>query len=384
MLFINATLFTMNGPPIESGYIHVENGKIAAVGSMSGAPKAGGEVLDCTGLRIYPGWIDAHSHIGMFGDGVGFESEDTNEDNDPCTPQLRAVDGCNPLDRCFSEALSWGITTVVTGPGSANPISGQLIALKTAGRRIDDMLLREPAGMKFSMGENPKMVYHGKAQVPSTRMTIAAIIREQLMKAQRYAQAVEDAENDEELEKPDYDAKCEALIPVLSREIKAYFHAHRADDIFTALRIAEEFNLDPVIIHGTEGHIIAKELGEMGVSVIAGPIICAREKPELRSATTLNPGILSKNGVKVAICTDHPVVPSEYLAMSAAICAANGLPEEEALKALTVTAAQIGGMDDRVGSIAVGKDADLLIFDGSPLGVCIKPRMVYVNGERML
>ena len=294
------------------------------------------------------------------------------------TPQLRAIDAVNPMDRCFREALEAGVTTVITGPGSANAIGGQMAALKTHGVRVDDMVLQEPVAMKFALGKTQKRSTTAKILPPNTRMATASLIREQLTKAQRYRQDKNKALEDEEsFDPPEYDAKCEALLPLLERKIPAHFHAHRADDIFTALRIAAEFDLRFVIVHGTEGHLIADILAGEEVRVLAGPILCDRSKPELRNLTPANPGLLAGAGVQTAIITDHPVIPVQYLPLCAALAVREGMEEGDALRAITITPARICGLDRRVGSIAPGKDADLAVFDQHPLSFSAKPRLVF-------
>ncbi len=381
LLFINAVIHTMAGPTLENGFLRVEGDRIAEVGPMPAS--SDGEAIDLGGAHVYPGFIDAHTHIGMWEDGLTFEGDDGNEETDPVQPQLRAIDAVNPMDRCFSEALDAGVTTVLTGPGSANPIGGQFAALKTFGRRVDNMILRAPVAMKMALGENPKNVYHEKNQSPCTRMATAALIREQLMKAKRYEEDVRRAEEDSELDPPEYDGKCEALLPVLRRELKVHFHAHRADDIFTALRIASEFSLDYVIVHGTEGALIAEELAEEYASVLSGPLLCDRSKPELRNLTPGTPGRLAKAGVPTAIITDHPVIPVQYLPLCAALAVREGMDEEKALAAITCNPARICGIDDRVGSLEAGKDADFVVFRSSPLLLSSKPEMVYIGGRRV-
>lgn len=366
------------------GYVLWEDGVIHAVGPMTELTEIDPNALDAEGALLLPGFIDAHCHIGMWEDGLGFEGDDGNEDTEPVTPQLRAIDAVNPLDRCFTEALESGITTVVTGPGSANPIGGSWLAMKTDGRRIDEMLVKEPVGMKFALGENPKSSYHTKDSGPATRMATAALIREQLYKAKRYLADKQLHENQpDEYDAPEYDIRCEALIPVLTRQVKAFFHAHRADDIFTALRLSREFHLDCVIVHGTDGHLVADILAKEGAQVITGPLLCDRSKPELRELTPRNPAALSAAGVKVAICTDHPVIPIQYLRLSAALAVAEGLDTDMALRAITIDAAKICGLDDRIGSITVGKEADFVLFarDDDPLSFQVKPQAVFVRGR---
>lgn len=380
MYIINAKINTVTNGVIERGFLQIEDGKIAKVGPMEELD-AQGEALDMHGFTVYPGFIDAHTHLGMWEDGLGFEGDDGNEETDPITPHLRACDAVNPMDRCFGEARQAGITTVVTGPGSANPISGQMLAMKTQGRRMESCIIKDPVAMKFALGENPKSVYHAKGEAPVTRMATAALIREQLYKARRYMEDMEKAQNDEDCDEPEYDMKCEALIPVLRREVKAHIHVHRADDMFTAIRLAKEFDLDYVLIHGTEGYKIADVLLEEGACVVAGPILCDRSKPELRELTPANPGMLSNCGVSVALCTDHPEIPIQYLPLCAGIAVKEGMDYHEALKAITISPAKICGIDDRVGSIEVGKDADLVVFAGDPFSVYAKPKMVMIDGS---
>ncbi|MFZ2539392.1 MAG: amidohydrolase, partial [Oscillospiraceae bacterium] len=281
MLIINAKIMTMEENNYDNGYVSIKDGKIDAIGTMESLTLSDVNTIDAKSALLLPGFIDCHCHIGMWDDGLGFEGDDGNEETDPITPQLRAIDAVNSFDDCFLEAIHAGITSVLTGPGSANPIAGQWIAMKTAGTRIDDMIIKSPVGMKFALGENPKSVYNSKSQTPVTRMAIAALIREQLKKAKRYMEDWANYLEDEDFDEPEYDIKCEALVPVLKREIKAFFHAHRADDIFTAIRIAKEFNLDYVLIHATEGYKIADTLKFENAQIIAGPIICDRSKPEL-------------------------------------------------------------------------------------------------------
>jgi len=388
MILTNAKIYTMSGTVIDCGYIEISGGKIKSVGDMHDCPASTGQdVIDMSNKNIYPGFIDAHCHIGMWEDALGFEGDDGNEETDPSTPHLRAIDAVNPIDECFSEALDAGITTVVTGPGSANPIGGQMAAIKTMGNRIDKMVLKAPLSIKMALGENPKTVHHGKGQSPMTRMATAAIIREQLSKAQRYMEELTeynstlDAEPEERTEKPEYDVKCEALLPLLRKEIPAHIHAHRADDIFTAIRLCREFSINYTIIHGTQGHFIAESLFEDNVTVLAGPLLCDRSKPELKGLTPKLPALLHNAGVKCAIVTDHPVIPIQYLALCAGLAVREGYDNDEALKSITIYPARICGIDDRVGSIEKGKDADLVIFETDPLQIQSKPHKVMVNGE---
>ena len=384
MLIINGTVHTMDGPIIKNGYVAVKGSKIAQAGPMEDCPKSWeGEVFDAQGGHICPGFLDAHCHLGMFGDALGFESDDGNEETDPCTPHLRAIDGVNPLDRCFTEARAAGVTTVLTGPGSANPVSGQFAALKTDGRWVDAMVVRAPAAMKLALGENPKQVYHDRDETPVTRMATAAIIRENLRKAVEYGEKLDKATRDEDTDPPDYDAKLEALLPVVRGELPVHIHAHRADDIATGVRIAKEFGLRCVIVHGTESHLIPELLAQEDIPVITGPALGDRSKPELANMTLENPAILWKAGVRFAICTDHPEVPIQYLPLCAALAVKGGLDPEEALAAITVTAARIAGLDGALGSLAPGREADIVVTDRHPLELLGQVRAVFMGGRRI-
>ena len=384
MLIINGVVHTMDGPVIENGYVALAGNKITRVGPMEDCPASWeGEVLDAQGGHVCPGFIDAHCHLGMFGDALGFESDDGNEETDPCTPQLRAIDAVNPLDRCFAEARGAGVTTVLTGPGSANPISGQFAALKTDGRWVDAMVARAPAAMKLALGENPKQVYHDRDETPVTRMATAAIIRENLRKAVEYGEKMDRAAQDEDTDPPDYDAKLEALLPVVRGKLPVHIHAHRADDIATGVRIAKEFGLRCVIVHGTEGHLIPDLLAQAHIPVITGPALGDRSKPELANMKLENPAILWKAGVRFAICTDHPEVPIQYLPLCAALAVKGGLDPEEALAAITVTAARIAGLDGALGSLAPGREADIVVTDRHPLELLGQVRAVFMGGRRI-
>ena len=384
MLIINGTVHTMDGPVIENGYVAVSGSKIAKVGPMEGLPASWeGEVIDAQGGHICPGFIDAHCHLGMFGDALGFESDDGNEETDPCTPHLRAIDAINPLDRCFSEARAAGVTTVLTGPGSANPISGQFAAIKTDGRWVDAMVVKAPASMKLALGENPKQVYHNRDEAPVTRMAIAAIIRENLRKAVEYGEKLDKAAQDEDTDPPDYDAKLEALLPVVRGELPVHIHAHRADDIVTGVRLSKEFGLKCVIVHGTASHLIVDFLQEEGVPVITGPCLGDRSKPELASMSLNTPALLAQGGVPFAICTDHPEVPVQYLPLCAAMSVKGGLDQESALAAITISAARIAGLDKDLGSLTPGKEADLVVTDRHPLELLGNVRAVLIGGRRI-
>ncbi|NLK87890.1 MAG: amidohydrolase [Clostridiaceae bacterium] len=386
ILIKNAKLLTMAGVDYKNGYIAADGEKITALGDdaaeLARLEAASSEVIDAKGCYVLPGFVDAHCHIGMWEDAVGFEGDDGNEMTDPITPHLRAIDAIYHADRAFAEARENGVTTVVTGPGSANVIGGQFAALKTFGRRVEDMVIREPIAMKAAFGENPKTVYHEKRQTPMTRMATAALLRENLMKAAEYKKMLDDHQRDSEnYDKPDYDMKMEALLKLLNREIPLKAHAHRADDILTALRIAKEFGLRITIEHCTEGHLITDILREENVSVITGPFLNDRSKIELRNQSIKAPGILSKAGLKIAIMTDHPCTPVQYLPLCAAVAVREGMDETEALRAITINAAEITGIDDRVGSLAVGKDADIIIMDGHPLELRSKILYTIINGQ---
>ena len=383
----NAKVYTMAGKIYKNGYIAARDGKIVELGEeyKSLALNIGNEeleVIDAEGGYIFPGMIDAHCHIGMWEDSVGFEGEDGNEATDPVTPQLRAIDGIYHADRSFTEARENGVTTVVTGPGSANVIGGQFAALKTYGRCVDEMVIKEPVAMKVAFGENPKTVYNEKRQMPMTRMATAAILRESLMKAKEYKEALDNYEKDsEENDKPEFDMKMEALLKVLNKEIPLKAHAHRADDIITALRIAKEFDVNITIEHCTEGHLIKDILKEANVPVIVGPIISDRSKVELRNLEIKNPKELSDAGLMVSLMTDHPVVPIQHLLLCAAMAWREGMDEMKALEAITINPAKVTGIDNRVGSLEIGKDADMVLFDGHPFDMKTRVSMTIINGS---
>ncbi|MBQ7123228.1 MAG: amidohydrolase [Oscillospiraceae bacterium] len=380
MLFYNAGIFTACSRFIKNGYVLIKDGRIIDVGPMEFCP-FDTESYDLSGLTIYPGFIDAHCHLGMWEDGLSFEGDDGNEDTDPATPHLRALDAVNPGDYSFKEALDAGVTAVVTGPGSANPVAGQMVAIKTYGGCIDDMVIKAPVAMKFALGENPKNTYHSKDETPTTRMATAAIIREQLKKAQRYQRDLLAAQEDEDADEPEIDVKSEALVGTVDGSIQSHFHAHRSDDIFTAIRLSKEYDLDLVLIHCTEGYMNAEKLAAEKARAVVGPLICTRTKPELSNERDENPAILKKAGVEVAICTDHPEVPIQYLALSAGIAVRAGMDHDDAVRAITSVPAKIMGLSDRIGSVAPGMDADLAIFKGDPLSVYEKPVWVIAGGK---
>lgn len=380
MLFIkNGSIMTMEGKNYDRASILIRDGKIQEIGEELIAP-LDATVIDGTGKIITPGLIDAHCHLGLWEDAIGFEGADGNEATDPVTPHLRAIDAINPMDRTFQDAYEGGVTSVATGPGSANVIGGQFAAIKTWGKRIDDMIIQEPLAMKCAFGENPKRVYHDRKQSPSTRMATAAILRETLYKAKEYAVKLEGAKEDPS-KKPAYDMKMEALLPVIRKEIPLKAHAHRADDIFTAIRIARELDVNITLEHCTEGHLIVDLLKKEDLYAVVGPSLSERSKYELKNLTFETPGILSKAGIKIAIMTDHPVIPLQYLPMCAALAVKAGMDEGEALKAITIYAAEILGIADRVGSIKEGKDADLIIWESHPFDIQSKVNYTIINGE---
>lgn len=377
MKIYNAKIYTMNDTRdvIENGWVGFEDGIITAVGA--GTPEVSDGDIDAEGAALYPGFIDAHTHVGLSGCGAGVENEDFNEESEPCAPHLHIADAINPFDPSFELALKAGITTVVISPGSMNPIAGDICAVSTMGKRIDKMILRR-VGIKFALGENPKMTYMNRDESPVTRMAIASIIREELAKTQRYIRDKANAEEESDL--PELDLKHEALIPLLNGELTAHFHCHRADDIFTAIRLAGEFGLKYTLIHCTEGHMIAEELAEERASAVVGPIMCDPCKPELANITPRNAGILAAYGIKTAICTDHAETPIEYLPITVGIAVKHGLPHDKAMEAVTINAAEIAGIADMAGSIEAGKRADLVLFNSEPFEVMSSPKAVICGG----
>lgn len=383
ILVYNAYLMPMQGEDIACGFVSAAKGKITSIGEMADCPvQANFDVcIDAKGGFVLPGLIDAHTHLGLYEDGLGFEGADGNEDTDPATPHMRVIDGINPVERSFEEARAAGVTCCAVSPGSANPIGGQIAVIKTHGHWIDRMIVQEPAAIKCALGENPKSVYHDKDETPVTRMATAAILRETLKKAQEYAAQCDKAAENPEEDMPDFEMKYDAIRPLLSQKIPAHIHAHRTDDIFTGLRICKEFGLRPVIVHGTGAHTIAQELAEMGIPVLSGPFLTDRSKPELRDLTERSPAILSKAGVKVAITTDHPETPVKYLMHCAAVAAEQGMEEQEALRAITRYPAEILGLSDRIGSLRVGMDADFVLFSGHPFAFRSRPLVTVCDGQ---
>lgn len=376
---VNGKIYTMAGQVLDSGTIIIDAGKINAVGANLEIP-AGTEIIDAQGKVVMPGIIDAHTHIGIFEEGIGFAGADGNEMTNPATPQLRALDAINPMDSAFKGALGGGVTSMTVAPGSANVIGGQVLAIKARGKTVDDMVIKEPLGLKIAFGENPKRVYSSQKKTPSTRMAVAAILRENLVAARNYMAKQEKGQKDPD-KAPDRDLKMEILVKVLKKEIPLRAHAHRADDITTAIRIAQEFDVNICIEHCTEGHLIADFLADKGVAAIIGPTMGTRPKIELMNTSFKTPGILHEAGVKVALTSDHPVFPVQQLPIQAALAHKDGLPEEEALKAITINPAEIMGVADRVGSIEAGKDADIVIFSGHPFNWKTQVEKTMIDGE---
>ncbi|MCH1941173.1 amidohydrolase [Holdemania massiliensis] len=375
---------------IKNGWVHdavheepyladvlAENGKITAIGQNLIVPQDC-EIIDATDKNVYPGFVEAHCHIGLDGSGIGFEGDDCNEMTDILTPQLRAIDGINPMDPTFREAALAGITTVCTGPGSANVLGGTFTAIKTVGKRVDKMIVKKEVAMKCAFGENPKRCYKDKNNY--SRMSTASKLREMLLKAKEYDRKVTAAAEDES-KLPPLDVKLEALRPVLHCELPLKAHAHQANDIFTALRIAQEFNVKLTLEHVTEGHLIVDELKDEPVPMAVGPSLTHASKFELRNKTFETPGILAAAGCQVSIITDSPVIPQQYLPLCAGLAIKSGMKEWDALKAITINAAKHIGIEDRVGSLEIGKDADILIIEGSCFEVSAQPEVVIIDGK---
>lgn len=377
----NGNVMTMAGPAFV-GDVAIENGKIVAVGQNLSYSDA--EVRDVTGMTVMPGIVDPHCHIGMWEDAMGFEGADGNECTNPITPELRAIDAINPYDRCFEEAAAGGVTTCVTGPGSANVIGGQFVAIKTHGDSVEDMVLRFPVAVKAAFGENPKRVYNGKNQTPSTRMATAALMRKALIEAQEYNEKLEKGKADPE-KMPERNLGKEILARVIRRELPLKIHAHRADDILTAIRICREFKLRYTLDHCTEGYLITDKLKEAlsedCEGIIVGPLLTDRSKIELKNLSFKAPKVLEQAGIEYAMMTDHPVTPEQYLPICTAVAVREGASEEGALKAITINAAKITGIADRVGSIEVGKDADIAVFSGHPFDFRSRCVLTLVNGK---
>ena len=377
MLIINGNIHTMDVKNYESGYIRIKGKLIEEIGDMSACPSAeeGERVLDVKGAWVMPGIIEAHCHIGIIEEKLGVMGDDCNEETNPVTPELRAIDAVNPMDPAFHDAIEAGITSVMVGPGSANVVGGQFVFMKTHGRCIDDMVVKNPAAMKVAFGENPKTAYGDKDMYPSTRMATAALLRQTLFEAKQY---LTDKVNNNQARE---DFKMEPWIPVLKGEIPLKAHAHRADDILTAIRIAKEFEVDITIDHCTEGHLIAEKIKESGFPAIVGPDLTSRSKPEVRYMDFRTNHILSEAGVVTAITTDHPVSLIQYLPLCAGLAVKAGMSVEDGLRAITIHAAQICRVDNRVGSLKKGKDADIAVFTGNPLEIMTQTLWTIINGE---
>lgn len=374
----NGKVMTMAGQTFERGTVLIDGDKIVDVGDNVVIPN-GCETIDASSKIVMPGYVESHSHVGIWGDGVAWEGRDFNETSEPVTPHMRAIDGINPFDRAFEDVLQAGITTILTGPGSANLIGGEWVAIKPVGRVVEQMILREPCGLKMALGENPRRVYGDQKKSPVTRMGEAALIREALIKARAYARSVEKAER-EGTELPERDLRMEAVVRGLRREERTRIHAHAAQDIVTAIRLSREFGLDPVIEHVTEGWKIADFIADAGVPCSVGPFHVGRPKIEMSPMTFKNPGLLAAAGVTVAIHMDA-TSSTALLPVFAGLCVREGMPEEEALKAITINSAIVSGVADRVGSLEKGKDADVIVLSGHPFDLMTKVERVIINGK---
>ncbi|TWH78950.1 amidohydrolase [Sedimentibacter saalensis] len=377
LLIKNGTVLTMAGVTYKSGCVLVNEHKILIVAEKIDESKYNiTKTIDAEGFWVMPGIIDAHCHIGITEEKKGFEGDDCNEMTEPITPYIRAIDGINPMDSAFHNAVCSGITSVMVGPGSSNVVGGQFAFIKTNGRSIDQMIVLAPAAMKIAFGENPKTNYNDMEKMPTTRMSIAGMLREEIFKAVQYKK-----EKDKKGEDFEPDFKKECWLPVLKGEIPLKAHVHRTDDILTAIRIAKEFKLKLTLDHCTEGHLIADEIKQSGFPAIVGPSLASRNKIEVQNMDFKTAGILSKKGIKVAVTTDHPVTRIQYLPVCAGFAAKEGLGIEEGLKAITINAAEICNVSDRVGSLKEGKDADIAIFDGNPMETFTNTMYTLINGE---
>ena len=372
MLFKNATIYTMEQEPFV-GDFKIDKGVFTEVGKNLTANE-GEDVQDLNGLYVFPGLVESHCHLGMEETAIRFEGDDVNEITDPITPNMRGIDGCNPMDETIESALKGGVTTVAAGPGSANVLGGTFFAYKTKGNCIDEMTIENPIAMKAAFGENPKRCYQGKKI--DTRMQISALLRETLEKTKEYMKKKEDGKD------VAYDQKLEAMIPVVKRELPLKCHAHRADDILTAIRIAKEENIKITLDHVTDARSILPQIKESGFPCICGPALTHKSKFELANMSFETPNKLYKAGILFSIITDSPVIPQQYLSLSAALAAKAGLPEYEAIKAITINPAKILGLDNRVGSIKVGKDADFVVCTKNILDTQNEIQSVYVDGKK--
>jgi imidazolonepropionase-like amidohydrolase len=383
---VGGRVVPVEGEPIEDGIVLLRDGKIAAVEGPGFAVPSGVDVVDAAGKWVLPGFIDAHAHAGVHEEAEGWAGQDTNERTDPVAAHVRAIDAINPADLGFRDAIAGGVLAVNVNPGSANPIGGQTAAIKCWGRTVDQMVLREPAGMKSALGENPKRVYGERNETPATRLGTAAVIRGAFVAAQNYQAKLAAADSKDSVPERsvvERDLKLEALGRVLRREIPWRQHCHRADDIATAMRMAREFGYDLVIDHGTEAYLIADQIAAASIPVIIGPLFTSRSKVELRNRSLANPGRLAAAGVTIAITTDHPVVPINFLIHQATLAVKEGLDPVTALRAVTINPARIIGVDARLGSLSVGKDADLVIWSGDPLDVMSRAELAFVDGREI-
>ena len=379
-LIKNGKILTMAGKSFERGCILIDGSKIVAVEEEIEATNDM-EVIDARGGWVMPGIIEAHCHVGITEEKKGAEGDDCNEMTSPITPFLRAIDGITTLDAAFDDAVRAGITTVMVGPGSSNVVGGQFAVIKTKGRVIDELILKAPAAMKVAFGENPKREYGGKDKMPCTRMAIAGMLREELFKASAYMKKKEAFQKGEGKEDFEEDFRMEPWLPVLRKEIPLKAHVHRADDIMTVIRIAKEYDLLMTIDHCSEGYLIPEEIARSHFPAIVGPALTTRNKIEVQNVSFKTPGILQEQGILIAITTDHPVTPIQYLPKCAGFAVREGLSLEEGLKAITINAAKICGVDDRVGSLEPGKDADIAIFSDNPMQTLTHTWYTFINGE---
>ncbi|MEF9952119.1 MAG: amidohydrolase [Clostridium sp.] len=377
LLIKGGRIITVTGKVYEEGDILIKNGKIADIGESIVMNNID-HVIDARGYTITPGLIDCHCHVGIFEDSIGGAGNDGNETTDPLTPQLRALDAINPMDRGFRDAREGGVTAVCTGPGSANILAGSFTTMKTYGHRVDNMALKKVAAIKASFGENPKTNYGSSGNAPKTRMAIASMLREILTEAKLYYEKKLATRHSYDAS---FDMKLESLIPLIKGEIPLKIHVHRADDIFTAIRIVREFNLKATIDHCTDGHLISEDLREEGFDVIVGPALTDRSKDEVKNLTFATAKALNDVGLTVGVITDHPEVPINRLNVCAALCVKEGVSNEDALKMITINPAKILGIDKRVGSIEIGKDADIVIFDGDPLDSRTNVKYTIIDGN---
>lgn len=377
LTIIHGKVMTMAGKDYEDGFVQIAHGKITALGDMADCPvkESGKGVIHANGNLVMPGIIEAHCHMGITEEKKGMEGDDCNENVEPITPYLRAIDAINPMDAAFDDALRAGITSAMVGPGSSNVVGGQFAFIKTHGRCIDHMIVKAPAAMKIAFGENPKVNFSGQNVSPATRMAIAAMLRQELFAAKAYQKKRYENPNQEK------DFRYECWLPVLEGKIPLKAHVHRADDILSAIRIAREFGLSMTLDHCSEGHLIAEEIKESGFPAIVGPDMASRNKIEVQNMAFKTVGILNRAGICTAITTDHPVSMIQFLPICAGLAVKSGLPEEEGFRSITINAARICGVEERVGSLEVGKDGDVAIFSGNPLEVFTRTLYTIIEGK---